>query len=765
MNRGHSAAWDQQWDKAIAYYRAALTEFPDDTAGLTALGFALFQADRLDDALGTYQRAATLSPGDPVAPEKCGEIFERLGRVNEAAQTYLVVAEIHIQRRDIQKAIDNWNRVVRLTPDNLNAHSRLALALERTSQPHAAALEYVEVARIFQRAREVDKAGQALQRAAQLDAQMPELREAAEKLKRNQPIPAINRQAVKRGTDMLSPEALAEVEAVKTPPLATGELSGGQGSPLIPAKEVALASLAELLFEEDADTSKLSTSVNALTRGSGMFRDSQSQRAQAIMFLGQAINSQSGGNAEAAASNYEAALDAGLEHPLIHFMLGALYLDLRRPPDAIDHFQAAIAREDIKLGVLFGLGEAYRQTSQSRQALTYLLEALKRLDLQLVPAAQQDRLAEAYESLAESLARVPDEEAAKIVPGLRRFLSGDGWEERARHTRRQLDANADGGQVTALAEEVATPGTDQVIDAMRHIDDYVRRRLYATAMEEAFWALEHSPTYLPVHVRMAEILVAENKPEAAATKYKVIANTYQIRGEAGRAARLLGQVLKINPVDIQAREQLIRLLIDQGKSEDALTQFVDLADTFRDLADLDTAREKYAEALKYAQSAGARNWSVRLLHALGDIDMQRLAWREALRGYEQIKAIAPSDDKARIALVDLHFRLANQRQAIAELDGYLKQLISQRNLAPAATLLEELLNNHPDDPALIARLARVYQDQGRKADAITRYDQLGDLQLQSGQRDQALETIRTILTLGPDDPAPYQQLLSQLQSS
>ncbi|MBL8057527.1 MAG: tetratricopeptide repeat protein [Anaerolineales bacterium] len=766
MSRGHSAAWEQQWDRAIAYYRAALTEFPDDTAALTALGFALFQADKLEEALGTYQRAASLMPGDPVAPEKCGEIFERLGRVNEAAQTYLAVAEIHLQHRDVQKAIDNWSRVARLTPDNLNARSRLALALERTSQNRAAALEYVEVARIFQRAREVEKTGQAVQRALQLEPQSPEAREAFEKLKRNQPIPPASKAgAPKRQTGMLTPPAEPARPAAPAAPaaLGTGELGAAQASPLDAARDLALASLAELLFEEDADTSRVTTSVSALTRG-GLVRDAQNQRAQAVMYLGQALSAQTAGNKEGAASHFAAALDSGLDHPLIHFVLGVLLLDLRRPPDAIDHFQAAVAREDIKLGVLYGLGESYRQTNQMRPALTYLMEALKRLDMQLIAPERQDRLVEAYESLSETLSRAADADIARIVPGVKRFLSGDGWEARAQQARRQLDTAAEGGQVMALAEELATtPGTDEVLDAMHRIDEYVRRKLYATAMEEAFWALEHSPTYLPVHIRMAEILVAEHKPETAAIKYKVVANTYQIRGEANRAARLLGQVLKLNPVDIDARAQLIRLLMDQGKTEEALTQHVELADTYRDLADLDAAREQYVQANKYALSANAREWSVRLLHAMCDIDMQRLAWREAVRGYEQIKALAPNDEKARIALVDLYFRLGNQRQAVADLDAYLKQLIGQRALPAATTLLEELLNNHPDDPALVARLARLYLDQGRKEDAITRYDQLGDIQLQAGQNDQAMETIRTILGMNPADPTPYQQLLAQLQ--
>src|SRR6266849_9202307 len=189
MRLGHSAAWDQQWDRAIALYREALAEFPDEPLALSSLGFALLQADKLDIALQLYQRAAALSPGDPVAPEKCGEIFERQGRLNEAAQTYLAVAEIHLKRRDVQKAMDNWNRVARLTPDNLAAHTRLALASERTGQTRQAVLEYIEVARIFQRARDTEKATAAANRALQLDPKSSEARDALDKLRRGVPLP------------------------------------------------------------------------------------------------------------------------------------------------------------------------------------------------------------------------------------------------------------------------------------------------------------------------------------------------------------------------------------------------------------------------------------------------------------------------------------------------------------------------------------------------------------------------------------------------
>jgi len=776
MNRGHSAAWELQWDKALACYRAALTEFPNEPNALTSLGFALLQSDKPEDALKVYQRAASLTPGDPMAPEKCGEIFEQLGRLNEAAQTYLAVAEIHLNRRDIPKAIDNWNRVVRLTPDNLNAHSRLALAYERTSKTPLAVLEYIEVARIFQRMGHSEKGMQAANRALQLMPQSPEAHDALEKLRKGVPLPVLAQVTASHAprpgsTGMLSPGALAALDQ-KAARTGTSRLDKASArlervaSPLDASREVALAQLAEMLFDEDTDTSKTAGSVAAITKGAtGLLGKGKPNRAQAIMFLGQALNNTSNNEIEAAIGNFESVLDAGLESPLVGFMLGALALEANRPKEAIKHLQPVVAREDVGFGAAYGLGEAHRREGNLREAFTSLLEALKRLDMQLVSPARQDALAEAYETVNESLARASDAEVARTVPGLVQFLSGDGWEERARQTRQQLDAAAEDGQVSTLTDMLAAAGGGKVLDSMRRIEQYMKQGLWATAMEEAFYAIEFSPTYLPVHTRMAEILTAENKPAAASAKYAIVAESYRQRGERGRAARIMQQVLRLNPLDLNVRSQLIDMYLDQGKLEDALSQYIELADAHATLADLARGRATYSDALKVAQENRLDPaWSVRILHKLGDIDMQLLNWREALKEYEQIKTLAVGDEKARLTLIDLHFRLGNPKGAVSELDAFLKQLLAARNVHRAASVLEELSTNYPEDLTLLTRLARMYQDMGRKMEAIAQYEKLGELQLNAGQNVQAAETIKAIIALGPDDPAPYQELLAQISA-
>jgi tetratricopeptide (TPR) repeat protein len=761
MSRGHSAAWDQQWDQAIAAYAEALKLVPDEPNALASMGFALLQLDRLPEALRCYQRSAMLNPGDPVAPEKCGEIFERQGRLNEAAQTYLAVAEVHLKRRDVQKAIANWERVVRLTPDNLAAHSRLALANERTGRTKGAVLEYIEVARIFQRARDTEKAMAAATRAQQLDPASVEAREALDRLRRGVALPVLERPRPRGGTRPFA----APVEPAAPASGAAANGTDRASSPLTQAVDVAIEQLAQLLFEEDAELSKSVGTVGPLSFGTGRKGGDPVRRAQANKFLGQALSSHTSNDLPAAVKQYESALHAGLDSPLAAFVLGALTLQLGRRADAIKWFKPATGHPEVGIGALFGLGQAQHLQGQHREAFDSLLEALKRVDQQSIDPKRRNNLDETYESLAEDLRRATPETLSPLVGGMLQFLSGEGWEERVQQARRQLDAASPDGQVTPLAELLTVAGASEMVDSLRRVETYIGQGLWGTAMEEAFFALAQSPNHLPVHVRMAEILTAENKVQAAIDKYAVVAETYRARGELGRATRVMQQVLRLSPLDVSMRSWLIEMLVEQGHITEALQQFVDLADTYYQLADLESARTTYGDALILAEQNNAGpEWKVRLLHKMGDIDLQRLHWREAQTIYEQIRNLAPDDHSARATLIDLLFRLGQQRQALAEVDGYVRQLLASGSVDQAITLLEETLESQPDEATLIARLARLYQDTGRRPEAITLYDQLGELQLQSGQMAQAAETIRTILTLQPDDPGAYQRLLEELQT-
>ena len=105
MSEGHSAAWDQQWDKAAEAYQRALAEFPDQPKALTSLGLALFELQQYDDALAAYQHAAKVSPSDPIPLEKVAQLSERLGNLPQSIQAALTAAELYIKSQDRKSVV------------------------------------------------------------------------------------------------------------------------------------------------------------------------------------------------------------------------------------------------------------------------------------------------------------------------------------------------------------------------------------------------------------------------------------------------------------------------------------------------------------------------------------------------------------------------------------------------------------------------------------------------------------------------------------
>ena len=174
-------------------------------------------------------------------------------------------------------------------------------------------------------------------------------------------------------------------------------------------------------------------------------------------------------------------------------------------------------------------------------------------------------------------------------------------------------------------------------------------------MDEAYDALRHAPTYLPLHRLMADLLIQENRLPDAIAKLSVVARAYGVRGEVGHATKLLRRIIELAPMDMSARSRLIELLLARGQVDDAITEYLELADIYYRLAELDMARKTYTTALRVMQQTDAgRGWNVHILQRMADIDMQRLDWKQAVRVFEQIRTLRPDDQGARKQLVELY---------------------------------------------------------------------------------------------------------------
>jgi Flp pilus assembly protein TadD len=241
INQGHSAAWDQDWERAAMFYQQALDEFPDHPKALTSLGLALIELQRYEDALIYYHRAATVIPTDPMPLEKIAQICERLGRPNDAIQASMQSADLYVKNKDFERAIENWVRVTGYNPDHLIAQSRLAVTYERLGRKSEAVECYLAVASIVQRSGDGGKATQAVQYALQIQPENPLARNAMAMINASQLLPKPH-----RPKGVTAPLLAAQVRQLEVETTEKGQETGLD--PIGEARNQALIMLADILF-------------------------------------------------------------------------------------------------------------------------------------------------------------------------------------------------------------------------------------------------------------------------------------------------------------------------------------------------------------------------------------------------------------------------------------------------------------------------------------------------------------------------------------
>jgi tetratricopeptide (TPR) repeat protein len=443
-----------------------------------------------------------------------------------------------------------------------------------------------------------------------------------------------------------------------------------------------------------------------------------------------------------------------------------LYREKRDYPRAIAHLERVLNDADYTLGAHYSIGETYRAWGKHSQALHHMLHVLWSIEAQTVSLERQAELETTYRQLHEQY-RVHDggAEAQRLTQSICSFLDHKGWGQRVVEARKQLDSLAGGTLLLSVAETLAEPSSDTALTAMRQIGHYLEERKVFTALEECFWAIQHAPYYLPLHLRLADILIAEGKLEEAVQKYASVAETYKIRGNIERAIPLYKRALELAPMHIGMRERLIQALQQAGSYDQAIEHYVTIADTYYQLAQVDKALATYQQALgSVALASPDRAWEVNILHRIGDIHVQRIDWQRALSTYQRIKRVDPLDYRARIYLVDLFLKLGRSEQALDELDG-LSAAFQGQPLPPGLReALGHLSKAHPAHLALHIRLARTCLDLRLKEEAIAALDAVGEIQLEAGKTQDAMRTIQAIIRLGPQHVEGYEQLLAQLQT-
>jgi tetratricopeptide (TPR) repeat protein len=760
IRRAASLVQEHRWSTAVEAYNEALAEYPHDVAALTGLGLAYAQTGQPDKALSAYRQAAERAPDNPEVAVRLAQTLERLARWPEAANAYVRAAQAFSQLHDTPQAIDLWRKAAILDPQCLSAHYGLAQAYVNQGQERKAARHHLIIARVQNRHKRVSRAIEHSRTALELDPHNPEAHAILEALRAGKALPdgpTARLQPDAEGKRTLDSFVVFEDIELESASILS---DASKSSPADISRERTMAQMAGALFATDADPGAMQGNV-LLAQGADFQARGLTDRAIDAYTSALSSMTQMGAHANASVSL-----------PAVHLNLGLLYSEKREFERAVDHLNRALQEPDLELGARFALGECYLAWSKTSKALEHLLETLRLIDSFTVGHAAST-LESRVEELDESYARTAKEwmsqgdssDAAALAQAIVDFVSSTGWRERILQVRKHLNRLASDGILVTLAEMVVGGKANTVATAICQIQEYLDQTMYFTALEECFWAIQQAPYFLPLHLLMAEVLIAKGQLADAVAKYRITGETYQTRGDVQRARAIYGRALQIAPMNIEVREKLVDMLVQANMIDLAMEQYIAAADSYYQLAQVDQAIEKLDEALLHAgQGDPDRRWQSNILHRIGDINTQRLDWRQAIRTYRRIKRVDPQDAKARSSLVDLYFKSGQRDAAIKELD----ELIDlYRDLGQAQALLsalQEAVKAWPDELGLRMRLAKMYLDLRRREDAIAELDAIGELQLAMGMSQEAMHTIQAIIRLGPENVEGYRQLLTQLRA-
>jgi tetratricopeptide (TPR) repeat protein len=738
---------EEKWADAMKAYRFALAEFPNNVAAIIGFGRAGLASGQVEVAQRAFQQVLKINPSNIEALNLLADVQERTGQLDAAAESYLKIGNYYASREDLDAAIDSWVRATKLA-SQVDAHRRLAAALAEHGRIRPAAREYLALAAIYQRRQELERSLEFIEAAQELLPDDPGITAALEALQTSSPIQPGKISDTPPDTDESEEDFFEDYD------------EGGD-----PFDDIA-----DLFMDEPVE--RMVPSGGLVESGqqqameqlaSAIFEDSDNP---GTLFIMQALDLQSNDNIPEAIDYYRQAIQQGSKQPSLYFNLGLLYKGQGQINEAINTLKNLVQEKTYKLNANMALGELYYATGQTEPALRHFVEVVKAVDLQTAAGRGSYHLTQVYDQLAgKYLAQSDAKKIDLFITAVRNFFAHPEWERKAFEARQRMNAIAEEGEAMSLADLLETPETEVMIMTLAATSEYMKRNLLMTASEECLRAIQKAPSYLPLHTRLADILIKQERTDEAIIKYLYIAKVYQMRHQPDQTINVYEKVLKLAPMDVTVRSKLIDLYTSYNNMPQALDQYLILADSYYQLAQVDRALEKYSEALRMATSLNqSTQWAEEALTRMADIYNQRFDWAGAAAALEELLKLKPGNPQTLRQLVDLYYKQGKINQASAYLDK-LSAVYQKQHPLKALELFRELSSAYPDDLLLRERLAVAYVQNNKTREAIAEYDALGEMQLERGLRDQAVQTIQAIINLGPPDVEGYRRLLAQISGS
>lgn len=553
---------------------------------------------------------------------RLGEIYERDGRPDEALVKYQLLIDTYVARGEPQRAIDVYYRLIELSPDTINARSRLAELLRAERRDNEAAAQIAFVAGAYFRMGQTNKALEEYRRGLQWAPTNAELHaqygQALLKLDRAEAALVAFRRALE--LDQQNPVNIARINL-------TLAMMGEQ--PV--AVWQSLATLLDQLKHNPQRQNEIQAEYRAalliadlpvLHYLLGVIQQSLEQHQSALLELEQALES------------FETEAESFLQRHLVHQALADSCIALGQADEARHHLQRCLE-----------LGPAQPPPEGARYPFS-------------TPLSQGElvrRMAEAY-AATEDLAG-----AERALQEAKQFLPYD----RAIYTK--------------LADIYFRQG--RLNEALAQLDELATYYEQRQDLDRAIEALENAarlaPNNIPIGNRLARmyirrgyldkgveslVRVADQQRKAGQIKDAVAnlqqaADVHWTLGKQDEARALYDKIVHIAPNDVEARQWLSFMYTLAGRTREAIAEKKQIVRILIQMRDFDNA------IAEMHQIYGLDQNDTDNLFQLGDALMRRQEFEQAVRIYNRLAKLPDIEVERVEALQAAAKRMLEQQQA------------------------------------------------------------------------------------------------------
>jgi tetratricopeptide (TPR) repeat protein len=422
----------------------------------------------------------------------------------------------------------------------------------------------------------------------------------------------------------------------------------------------------------------------------------------------------------AARVQLEAAQAAGLDTAALHYSLGLIYQQERQFKQAVEQLQKAAADPEYAMSSQYALGECYRTLGQRAEATRAYEAAISLVDLQHVGKNEVNDLIELYQAAADAhLAQGNTSRAASLYSTLATFLQARRW--RSGFT----------DQLMARADELNDQGISDRLQSIGGAPE--------PAAKEAPPAPEPRRAPAAAAVPVAPEFVSS--PQGAGS-VGARGGTGQLRSGMLRPITDFLSAQDLTPPDAETAAPAESAAAPKGVAARVAPPGANGA----------TARTSHTLQAVLADEGMPLDGETAALVDVTDALIDRGLWNAAIDCCYEVIRLDAEYLPIHLRLAEIFRQSGRREDAILKLQSVIDVYMVRGDMETAAQVFPELIALQPENVNIRTKLATLLMDLGQHDAAVNEYLSMADMHYSTGQREQALEELRRLRSIAPQNP-------------